>query len=392
MQIDVRTLIVLGAVMCAVMGLLFGLSVRRLPPDERAGIRIWAGGLFLQPLAWGLFAARGAIPDLLSIVLANTLLMLALCECARAMRRYLCLSERRVWLWSMPIVVAAVVWWFSAVVPHYSLRVIVMSAGTGFALAMMAAALLPALRAGGSVPGRMVFWLSLVGIAIFGARIVWHIRHPHPDGTLFEATASDALALGYAATAPVFMSLAFLLMHHERAYRQMHTMATVDALTGVLSRGALEAQGKRLLHESRRLGRPVSLLMIDVDHFKRINDRHGHAAGDEVLRRIAARIRSQMREEDLVGRIGGEEFLALLPGTTGEQARAVASRIHGCVRADPVAYLDLSLTATVSVGVIEATPEATDWSALLTRADDAMYDAKRAGRDRVVFVGEPAMS
>ncbi|MFZ5635367.1 MAG: GGDEF domain-containing protein [Pseudomonadota bacterium] len=392
MQIDVRTLIVVGAVMCAVMGLLFGLAGRRLPPDERASIRIWVGGLFLQPLAWGLFAARGAIHDLLSVVLANTLLMLALCECARAMRRYLGLSERRAWLWSMPIVVAMVVWWFSSIVPHYSLRVIVMSAGTGFALAMMASALLPALRSGGSVPGRMVFWLSFVGIVIVAARVVRHIRHPQPDGSLFEAAASDALALGYAATAPVFMSLGFLLMHHERAYRQMHAMATVDALTGVLSRGALEAQGKRALHENRRSGRPISLLMIDVDHFKRINDMYGHAAGDEVLRRIAARIRSQMREDDLVGRIGGEEFLALLPGTTGEQAHAVATRIHRCVRAEPVEYLGLALTATVSVGVIEATDDGADWSALLTRADDAMYDAKRAGRDRVVLTGEPAIS
>lgn len=386
MSFDIQTLAIIGASMCTVMSLLYGASARHFPQTERVSLRIWTHSLLLQPLAWGLFAARGVIPDVLSVVVGNALLLLSLCESARALRRYLGSPQRRLLLWSIPLGVSVVAWWFLAVTPDFSVRVIASSLGACCVLALMASPLLRTLRPGGSMPGRVICLLCVLGIVVLGLRVLHHLRHPHPDGSLFDMRTIDAVGLAFASTAPVFFSLGFLLMHHERIYQQMHTLATTDTLTGVLARGALESLGRQLLHECRALGRPLSLLMIDVDHFKRINDHHGHAVGDEVLRRIARRIRSQLRADDRVGRLGGEEFLVLLPGATGEQAQAVAGRIHQRVRERPVSHQSLSLPVTVSLGVIEADAEEIEWSTLLTRADHAMYQAKHGGRDRVVRV------
>lgn len=394
MSFDIRTLAIIGASMCTVMSLLYGASARHFPQTERVSLRIWTHSLLLQPLAWGLFAARGVIPDFLSVVVGNALLILSLCESARALRRYLGCPQHRLLLWSIPLLVGAATWWYLAITPDFSRRVIAASLGASGVLVLMATPLWRSLRPGGSMPGRVICSLCVVGIVVLALRIVHHLRHPHPDGSLFDMRTIDAVGLAFASTAPVFFSLGFLLMQHERLYQQMHTLATTDTLTGVLARGALETLGRQLLHDCRAVGRPLSLLMIDVDHFKRINDLHGHAVGDEVLRRIVHRIRSQLRADDRIGRLGGEEFLVLLPGASGEQAQAVAGRVHQRVRERPVNHQSLSLPVTVSLGVIEAGPRELDWSVLLTRADHAMYRAKHDGRDRVVRVvdtdGAPA--
>jgi diguanylate cyclase (GGDEF)-like protein len=172
-------------------------------------------------------------------------------------------------------------------------------------------------------------------------------------------------------------------MHQERAYRKLHTLATVDSLTGVLTRHALESHAARVLAESKRHGRSLCLLLIDLDHFKDVNDTYGHAAGDVVLKTTAHRVQSLLRMEDALGRLGGEEFLVVLPNTSGNRAWAVAERIRQHIRERPVGYRDWQIDITASIGVAEGLFGETDLDALLKRADIAMYAAKRAGRDRV---------
>jgi diguanylate cyclase (GGDEF)-like protein len=122
--------------------------------------------------------------------------------------------------------------------------------------------------------------------------------------------------------------------------------------------------------------------MIDIDHFKQINDRHGHAVGDEVIAETARRLAAAVRARDVVCRWGGEEFAVLLPGSSGDVARAVARRLHACVGEDPIATAVGPLTVTVSVG-LAASEGPHSLAELLQRADGALYDAKRSGRDRM---------
>jgi diguanylate cyclase (GGDEF)-like protein len=155
-----------------------------------------------------------------------------------------------------------------------------------------------------------------------------------------------------------------------------------DALTGLPNRRAFEEALAREVARARRVRAPLGLVALDVDHFKRVNDTHGHAAGDAVLREVAARIAAAARAGDLVARIGGEEFAALLGGADLSAAAEAAERIRARVGEAPVAAAGLALAVTVSAGVAALEP-GEDGAALLARADARLYEAKRAGRDRV---------
>ena len=165
-------------------------------------------------------------------------------------------------------------------------------------------------------------------------------------------------------------------IENARLFRRVRQLAEQDALTGVLNRGEFF----RRAEEAHARGGAV--IMFDVDHFKRFNDDHGHALGDEVLRRVAAAARSATRSSDIVGRYGGEEFSVLLPGATLEDARDVGERIRGAVAQVRIASQGADLSATVSVGVAAARPGET-LQHLLSRADEALYLSKRRGRNIV---------
>jgi len=171
----------------------------------------------------------------------------------------------------------------------------------------------------------------------------------------------------------------------DAAGRELEALAALarrDPLTGLANRRALEEALAREVGRAARDGAPLAVVALDVDHFKRVNDAHGHAAGDAVLAAVAARAAEALRAGDLLARIGGEEFAALLPGATLEAAAEVAERVRARIGAAPVPAGEARLAVTVSAGVAALAP-AEDGAALLARADARLYAAKRAGRDRV---------
>lgn len=168
--------------------------------------------------------------------------------------------------------------------------------------------------------------------------------------------------------------------------QQLAELARQDALTGLLNRRAILDHLASLHADRRSRNRPVCLMMCDVDHFKAINDRWGHAAGDEVLRQVAHSLRQNLRDGDVVGRIGGEEFLVVLDSTELEPAREVAERLRQVVAGLALSWQDTALPVTLSIGVAQSPRAVEDWSDLMSWADEALYAAKRAGRDRVVVL------
>jgi diguanylate cyclase (GGDEF)-like protein len=178
------------------------------------------------------------------------------------------------------------------------------------------------------------------------------------------------------ATAVAILSTA--LMRSDMTHR---SEAVIDPLTGMLNRNSLKDRTFELAHQSRRTGQPVGLIVGDVDHFKQVNDGHGHATGDAVLQDVAYLLRKQLRAFDLAYRIGGEEFLVLLPGANLEQTTAMAERLRGGVQADTVGG---GLRVTMSFGVSASVREsAFDYQSVCEQADAALYEAKRQGRNRV---------
>jgi diguanylate cyclase (GGDEF)-like protein len=167
------------------------------------------------------------------------------------------------------------------------------------------------------------------------------------------------------------------------ATAELRRIATTDSLTGLWNRRHLLERIEAETGRSRRNGRPLCLAILDVDHFKRVNDLHGHPAGDEVLRVLARRIKDSVRLSDVVGRMGGEEFAILMPETDRSQARLVCERLGAMVARSPVRLPSgAGLTVTLSTGIaLMAGEEESD--RLISRADCALYDAKAAGRNRV---------
>lgn len=176
------------------------------------------------------------------------------------------------------------------------------------------------------------------------------------------------------------------------AREALRDQATHDGLTGLLNRNTIIEVLHRELARASREGHPLALLMVDLDLFKKINDTHGHAGGDAVLRESARRMREALRSYDSVGRYGGEEFLIVLPGCDGESAACQAERVRETFAASPFSVGQRSLAVTCSIGVSSrALPSEADRGALLRESDLAMYRAKDAGRNRVELAGTPTL-
>jgi diguanylate cyclase (GGDEF)-like protein len=165
--------------------------------------------------------------------------------------------------------------------------------------------------------------------------------------------------------------------------QELERSAAVDFLTGALNRGAAEQEGARSLARAKRSGRPCAALVIDVDHFKRINDAYGHPAGDAALREIVQRLHDSIRSSDILGRLGGEEFLVLLEDSGREHALQTAERLRLTICQQPLVLEGKSHPTTISIGVALLGERDRSFSDLLRRADRALYAAKEAGRNRV---------
>lgn len=175
-----------------------------------------------------------------------------------------------------------------------------------------------------------------------------------------------------------------VVMANERTTAQYKTAAMTDPLTGLFNRRAFFAAANSMIARQMRKKKPVSVLAFDLDKFKSINDRFGHAIGDETLRLFAATASANMRQSDVIGRLGGEEFVAILPGNA-EEAALVAERVRAAFEVVGVEIGGQKIGATVSIGVAEGGPPLVEIGAILERADAALYRAKHSGRNRVVI-------
>jgi diguanylate cyclase (GGDEF)-like protein/PAS domain S-box-containing protein len=168
----------------------------------------------------------------------------------------------------------------------------------------------------------------------------------------------------------------------KEAQERLRELATRDALTGTYNRGHLEEVVRHELDRSVRYTRPLTIAMLDADHFKRVNDTYGHAVGDRVLRALADRCRKTLRSNDVLGRYGGEEFVVVFPETSLDDASIVAERIRTAVAQTPVTFGDGAIEITVSIGLATSTP-GQRLESLMGAADTALYAAKRDGRNLV---------
>ena len=287
--------------------------------------------------------------------------------------------------YALAVGIVLVASWLGLSPAHASLRVSVMCAVLTVITLGIASDLY---RYGRDVVRRRWTWLLMVPLVVAaamlsarGVRALWR-----PESVSI-VTADSAVNVGFAMTYMVIaltfqatlMGLVVGRLLADLRYRSRH-----DGLTGLLNRRAMEETLSSQVQRSRRTGEPFAVLMLDLDHFKDINDRHGHAAGDRALKHAAAAIKAELREVDAVGRFGGEEFLVLMPGATVETARPVAERVRTAVVADAPRVDGATLLLSASIGIAQWREPAEEPSRLVMRADAALYQAKLRGRDCVV--------
>ncbi|MET9342046.1 MULTISPECIES: GGDEF domain-containing protein [unclassified Nonomuraea] len=174
-----------------------------------------------------------------------------------------------------------------------------------------------------------------------------------------------------------------VLLQRSLLHAQLQAAARTDPKTGLLNAAAWQREADTEIVRARRTGETLALLIIDIDHFKRVNDKHGHLVGDQVLIGVAATLRSQLRDYDVVGRFGGEEFVVLLPRADITEARRVAERLRSRIGRMAVPVDDALITVTISAGVAIMSIHGDDLIELLAAADLALYRAKELGRDRI---------
>ena len=213
------------------------------------------------------------------------------------------------------------------------------------------------------------------------ARVV--LRNYRADGTMFLNEISLVPLAGDNGEIRHYVGVLRDISEQVAFEEQLRELASTDPLTGLHNRRRFESLVEREMRRAHRYSHPLVLLMFDLDHFKAINDDHGHASGDAVLRTFAACLRDGLREQDIMARVGGEEFAALLPETDAAAGTEVAERLRAAVAAATTPCGTAELRVTMSIGLTRLADHDDGYASLLARADAALYASKQQGRDRV---------
>ncbi|SDG56065.1 MULTISPECIES: GGDEF domain-containing protein [unclassified Duganella] len=344
------------------------------PPEQRW----WAGGNVAVTLGMALSNVQ-TLPLLLTGVVGYGVIAFGLGLVLRGLRVYC--AETLSWTSIAAItgVALAITGYYALVVP--SLQARLGFSGFYFALLNWVCALAVARHGNWRVTSICVAGFTLLGLALF-LRGVHMLLHADPG----ENASSLVIALSalIVPLAQICIAFGLILMVMWRYAERLRRLSTLDALTGAMNRAGLEIQGKRVGLRALRGGRSLTVIMIDVDCFKNINDTYGHPVGDEVLRHLAKLLKLELRPHDLLARFGGEEFVLVLDGVNLEAALSVAERLRARIEHERVELEKLSVRYTASMGVVCSDQHDYDLIRLISAGDAAMYQAKRAGRNRVV--------
>ena len=385
-QFDIRTALFLGASLTLLIGLLL-LAVRRhFPTGQQTSLNWWIAGTLMHPVGFLLIGLRDTISDWWTAVMANTLIGAAFACFAIALRIFNGSPQRRERLYVLIALAAGFAVYYTYVDKNLALRVGTISAIFAILVGSSARAIYrrgQPLNAVTHVTGG----LFAVGTVVLSYRAWVYLFEPAPLLSIFVVSPLQVTAYAMGGLLPVLTTIGFLLMCTEFSQQELTKAARLDYLTGICNRRAIEDLAGRSIAAARRHGMPLAMMIIDVDHFKRINDEHGHEGGDTALIETVRRIRDSLRTEDLVGRLGGEEFVAVMPSTDGQSALAAAERIRSSFADEPMRIGGGDIIITVSVGVAVLDAQDQQYSHLLRRADRAMYAAKTAGRNKVMLDG-----
>lgn len=360
---------------------------------QRDGLARWAAALLVNAIGHLLIMLRGLVPDVLSIVVANVLLSGVFVGMIAALYQFQGRPARWLLLFTPCILVGAFV---AAFMDNFPAR----ASFVGLVIGLQALwALATALERRHATVGRGQ-WLLVGGLAlealVLAGRALVAAAGSGPAMSILQGSTLQTLTFMGTFSVVLVGSMGFVFMSRDRADENNRLMAALDPLTGVANRRSLIAALDRDVSRAVRTGESIALMMVDIDHFKLVNDRYGHPVGDQVLCHVVKVLGERVRAQDLLGRYGGEEFMLVLPDTSLGGAVQLASALckavetsRCAVRSPEGALLGppgpaAGLAVTVSIGVFGGRLEPGDsWDMLIAAADRALYQAKENGRNRV---------
>ena len=376
MSIDPPTLLL--ALLLGFLLLAIELGVAQRALKQQPELLTWTAGTWALLMGFVIFALRPVLPTAPAVLFGNGLLFVGIALYARALYRFLVGQPLPRWYWAL---LAGSLLCMLAILPQpIYLRASVVSL---LFLLLLAPQVVWIARHGWFAEAslRMVALTMAMACVALGVRGVHAWYDPAQYGGPTQTSLGQGLTFLVTFLSVLGAGFGFVLACFERVARRMEQLASHDGLTGCVNRGTTDSLVDHELLRGQRENQPVALVMLDLDHFKQINDRFGHRSGDQVLRSFADTARTRLRRSDILGRVGGEEFVMLLPATDAAGARQLAEEVRAAVQEQ--AHAD-AVRITLSGGVAVALP-GTGVSAeqLYAAADRALYRAKNLGRNRI---------
>lgn len=379
-MLDTRTLVIASVMVSALLGLIALLYSWR-DPRARA-IRLWSVAALLLSAGYLLIALRGSVADILSVAAGNTLVVGAVALSWSALRRFRAAAGRD-WLGASATALTFVVLTVNVFyLPVTAPRVVWVSAIVMLLFARNALELRrnapPECRSSYGFT-EAVCWVTAAIVAVRGGVIAMQPA----DADTLAAAPVNALPFLFLTGVIAAATLGVFWIEVQYLQRELVHSSRHDSLTGLLNRPAfLDAVARELSRVERGAG-TLSVAMLDLDHFKLVNDRYGHQVGDRVLRTFADILQASIRKHDIAGRYGGEEFTLLMPDTDREMALRVLERVRAEFESHPAEVGGARIPVTVSAGASTFGIDGRSWDALLSAADRALYRSKDAGRNRI---------
>lgn len=355
------------------------------------GLRFWALALFCTTVFCANLMLRDHVPLLLSVLLAQGAIALTAYLCLLGAREYMGRGPLRhgVAVFALALLLTAVAY-FTVVKPSLEARFVLSGFVPGVCFVL--AALTMARGGFSTVPARYLFagTVGVHGVFLLVRPLLFRLATPtdalQPEPGMVAALSQFVVL--ESTMAVVLVAFGALMLANEFITNELRHLAEVDPLTHVFNRRAFLTLLEKSISNAQRTQTMLPVLVMDLDHFKKVNDSWGHRAGDDVLRHFVMLAQSCLRNEDVMGRLGGEEFAIFLPNADAAGAIAVAERLRAMVEAHPLNTEQRTIALTVSIGVTWCTG-AESAGAALQRADEAMYLAKERGRNRVETTAAP---
>jgi diguanylate cyclase (GGDEF)-like protein len=383
MPLDVPTLFIVSIFVTTILGL-FLLFAWAQDRSIRA-LAWWGVAYLIGGVSVAAYTMQDSLSNALSMAIGNALLFVACGVIWSGARLFHGREVKPFWMFA-----GAIAWLTALTIPGFA------TSDVGrIALASIAISTYTLLTAwelwGGRKERLLSRWPAMAVLALHG--VVFLLPIPIALFTHADNNFSDFMGSWFAIFAletllyAIATAFIILTMAKERSERIHRTAATIDPLTEIFNRRALMDAGRRILGRMAWDKQPVSVLMFDLDHFKKINDRFGHAVGDRALQTFAQTAQARLRATDIIGRLGGEEFAAVLPGTSLLSAAVAAERVRSAFELTAAEIDGLPIGGSVSIGAAATEDPDASIDNLLALADKALYAAKATGRNRIVLSG-----